>query len=142
MINVVISQFGTVFVSEAYKRQGLSSQDAQDHLGWLSLIGNLTSLLVVMTTGYLSTRVAIWKLLTFTNLLGMCAFSMIVFDIEVYQGDKITHVYDLGVILSSCSMFPSEILCFTMMAKLCSQETRGTMFFFGGMIGSLSNLFI
>ena len=35
-------------------------------------------------------------------------------------------------------MFTVYVLLLTLLAKLCSKDTRGTMFFFAGLVGSVS----
>jgi len=61
-------------------------------------------------------------------------------DIFANHNENISVFFDIGYTGTEGMMFTVFVLQVTTMAKLCSPDTRGTMFFFGGLVGSAAIL--
>ena len=62
----------------------------------------------------------------------------IVFDMLVHYQTKIGIMFWIGFVLVQCFFPLSFILGNTMLAKVCNSKTRGTMFGFSGVLGSIT----
>jgi len=76
------------------------------------------------------------------NFIALTGQSLIIYDMVSNKEEKITKMYDAGFLLYASTMNGSAMLCVVILAKLCNDNTRGTIFFFGGLIGSFFILFI
>jgi hypothetical protein len=97
ILAICVTQFGTILVSDSYESQGLPDSDAQDHLSTLFLVGNLISMFMTLSLGFLSDRVKIYVLITLLNILVVSASALIIYDI--YTNDYITYLFDIGFIV-------------------------------------------
>jgi len=66
--------------------------------------------------------------------------AMLVYDVAKNPLDDLGFLYDLGFILSIGAHVSTFMLTITVMSKLCSSKTRGSMFALNGLAGSISVL--
>jgi MFS family permease len=93
---------------------------------------------MVLSVGYLSDRVKIYKLIFVISLIIVTGAWLIVYDI--WNSPDITKTFDLGFVM--CQGFHPTVfmLCVTTISKSCGEKTRGSMFFLNGTIGSIAIL--
>ena len=61
---------------------GYSVNEAEDLLSWINLASNLLGLVISFSMGLLSDRVAIYKLLTFVNIIVLSSWYLVWVDIS------------------------------------------------------------
>ena len=126
-------QFGTLLVKQIMDENGHSVTEAEDLLSWINLASNLLGLVISFSMGLLSDKIAIYKLMTFINIIVLSTWYLIWVDISQ---DKIGYFYIAGFILSSSTLHTSALLGSILLGKICNENTRGTMFGFNGVFGS------
>ena len=100
----------------------------------LNLWSNILGLAFCFIIGYLSDKVEIYKVMTAINIIILGTWFMLWHDIK---NNKISTMYNLGYIISMCSSHASTLLGNVLLGKICSENTRGTMFGFNGFFGSV-----
>ena len=134
ILTVAGGQFGTILVKQVMEENGHTVSEAEDHLAWLNLVCNIFGLIISLPIGYLCDHYAIYKLLTFINALILSTWYLMHLDIAQNQ---IGWKYDLGFIIALSTLHVSTLLGQALLGKICSENTRGTMFGFNGFFGSV-----
>ena len=121
---------------------GYTTSQTKSVLGWLELVQNLIAIVVIFVSGYLCDHFKVNMLLIISTILCTLSFAIFLYDIWQGKGQKITILYFIGQV--GCFIFVNAnyVIQYYIMSKLCNIRTRATMFFFGGVIGSLAILFI
>ena len=140
---MVHAQYGTLFVTDSYLARDLTKEDAQKHLSYDFLAANIFALCVSMVIGYLSDKLKISKILNFTNLILVISCGIEVYMIYSHDlADAATWLFDLAFVVAQGFYMVLFMLSMTMLAKMCSSITRGTMFSFNSIFGSFGVLLI
>jgi MFS family permease len=135
---IALQSFGTILYTDSYAAQGLSKQDAKHHLSLLFLVSNMLSVITGLIFGYLSDKIKIYKLIQIVNFILMASLSMLIQQIlSCDENLKLGLFFDLNYILVFGVHTCSYMLGVSYLAKICGEQTRGTMFGFNGIIGSI-----
>ena len=109
----------------------------------LYLCANILTCVCVLPVGPLSDKFQIHKIMTLVNIVVLLSFMPAWFDLNKFDQDE-THslgwYFDVGFVLILGVPVCSFMLSITMIAKLCNEKTRGTMFTLNGLCGSVSIL--
>ena len=70
----------------------------------------------------------------------MLSYSLMLYDIWSNSYQRITILYDIGYLGTDGLLTGVTIIVLTMTSKLCDADIRGTIFFFGGLMGSFGVL--
>lgn len=109
----------------------------------LYLLANILTFVCVLTVGPLSDKFKMHKMMTLVNIVVIISFLPAWYDLNKFDKDD-THClgwyFDVGFVLIMGVPVCSFMLSITMIAKLCNEKTRGTMFTFNGLCGSISIL--
>lgn len=109
----------------------------------LYLHSNILTCICALMIGPMSDTFPIHKIMTFVNILVLASFLPAWLDISQFDQDATHHLgwyFDIGFILTMAFSVCSFMLSLTMIAKLCNEKTRGTMFCLNALVGSLAIL--
>jgi len=144
--SIALNQYGTLLISDSYAARGLpeseATNQARDHLSILFLIANLITMVSCILLGYLSDRVKIYKLMMIVNFFVVLFMVLLVYDVAKNPLEDLGLVFDIGFTLALGTHVCTFMLCITSMAKLCSANTRGSMFALNGLAGSTGILIL
>ena len=121
-------------VKQVMQENGHDVSDAENLLSWANLLSNILGVFFSFGIGILSDKVAIYKLLTVVNAIILSTWYLMWLDISK---NTIGNNYLIGYIVSNSTLHVSAVLGNTLLGKICNETTRGTMFGFNGLFGSI-----
>ena len=129
--------FSTFLVKDVYQAQGKSNKEADEHLSILFLVTNSLCLVISLLFGWISDRVKIYKTILLTNIGILASGFMMLYAIYSGQGKALSILFYLGFVLTMvirCLQFMTAV---NLISRITSDQTRGTMFAFNGIMASI-----
>lgn len=140
--SILCNQFGTIIITDSYLARGLKKDDAQDKLSVIFLVSNVMSAVVCLGVGPCSDKFKSYKLLFITTtLLGIFSAIMVV-NINMVALSELGLLFDISLTMCLGLNVVMFMLAGTILAKLTNERTRGSMFAFNAVIGSIGILIL
>eukprot|EP00347_Sterkiella_histriomuscorum_P002032 403369737 len=136
MASICFYQFGPIYFKFILKSLGESQDYADDAVSWLMLVSNVLVIPTALILGILSDKFKIWKLMLAVIVL------LIIFELIfiIPKGNEVTLF--IGFIGALTAQIDAYLLSITMLSKIVSKESRGTLFGAFSLVGSIGVLFI
>ena len=104
----------------------------------LGLYPNVVSPFLFVITGYLCDRFKVWKIISFIMCFVMIFEVLLVYDLYHNQC-KLGFLFDFSFLITYTCYSCGWLASVTLLMKLVSEKTRGTMLGLNGMLGSIIN---
>ena len=131
--------YGGIYLTNTFENMKIPSYSkvAQQRLSELNLAANISSMILSLIIGPLADRFKIYKMMLVLIVILSLSGAAILVDMYHFKGQDIGWLYYSGYTAGACFYQLTDMLSVTLLAKVCSPETRGSMFGFNAMFGSV-----
>ena len=91
-----------------------------------------------LVVGPLADKYKIYKMILILIVLLNISGALILIDMYHFKGQDVSWMYYAGYTAGACLYQITDMLSVTLLAKICKPETRGSMFGFNAMFGSVT----
>ena len=140
--SVILNQFGTLLVQDAFTAKNKSKDEARNQLSLIFLISNIISMLACLIVGFYSDRIKIFHLMTGTNIVVLFFLGMMVYDVASHELEDLGLLFYIGYTMALGLHICTFMLSISQMSKLVSAATRGSMLSLNAVAGSACIFFV
>jgi len=127
-----------MIISDCYDKEGKLPKEAEDHVSMLGLYPNIVSPFLFILTGYLCDKFKVWKIIATIMCFVLIFEVLLVYDIYS-SGCKLGTLFDFSFLITYTCYSCGWLASVTLLMKMVSDQTRGTMLGLNGMLGSVIN---